>query len=453
MNQQPEQPFTRFLQQVRAALRDLPPEQQQAIEAELQAHLHDAAHDMQRDPADPGVQLAVVRALGSPRRLGRALAQTHRPARIMPAHRLWIAWIGAGIVGWGLTIVLLIQLFTRSPDHAGFVLMLGGAITSGLHALLLRRAVPGFHAGPLQMTLFCGGWLIGALVLLLSPLDRLWEPIVESLIIVVLPLAVGLLVGVLQQAALRSSLGPNPFWPAASGIDLLVGLVGTLGLGNIIWATGRTNWWGGAALIIAFSGGYSAITGAVLWQMRVQVRQHSLAGGGRAALDLTPHRPSGPWGHAATALAALPIALICGSLLTTTPLIHAGTTTVMSATNVAVSHLESGRTGITWPGSAATLYVHEDHRHLLQFNALNATPPDQPISLRIYARDVPRLDQPGRIRALEIRSADQVYLPLEAVAFGRNAAEPLLVACMLGALAALGYSGWAGMRQLRTQGD
>ncbi|MBC8161470.1 MAG: hypothetical protein H7Z42_09660, partial [Roseiflexaceae bacterium] len=138
------------------------------------------------------------------------------------------------------------------------------------------------------------------------------------------------------------------------------------------------------------------------------------------------------------ALTALPVLLLCGATLLDTPVIRPDTTIEITASGVEVSRLESGRAGISLPGTTAVLFVHEDHNTDFLHNALKTAPPELPITVRVYKTDRERLDRPGRVQALEVRSPERVYLSLKKVAAGRNAAEPLLLVCTLVTLVILG---------------
>jgi hypothetical protein len=71
-------PFERYLQEVRAHLGGLSPEQRERVLRELQQHLDDAAHHASADPRDPLFQAGLIDRLGSSRQLGHALARAHR---------------------------------------------------------------------------------------------------------------------------------------------------------------------------------------------------------------------------------------------------------------------------------------------------------------------------------------------------------------------------------------
>lgn len=264
-----------------------------------------------------------------------------------------------------------------------------------------------------------------------------------------MPLSVGLLVGAFQQAALRRAVGSVPLWTGASSIGLMIGFSLALITGNIAWVVGLGNVTTAVVALCTLGGAQAMVTGAVLVRATAGVRAiRGLSGGGVLAEQSSPRHGSPLLGQLATAFGALPVLLLCGGLFLGEPVVRPDTTAEIRTSSVQVVGLEGGRIGLLLPGRAATIYVHEDHRQLFQHRALTAAPPEQPISVSVYRQDLKRLNQPVRVRALEVRSAERVYLPLEPVAAGRNAAEPVLLACTIGALAVLGYAAMDIVRQL-----
>jgi len=82
-----------------------------------------------------------------------------------------------------------------------------------------------------------------------------------------------------------------------------------------------------------------------------------------------------------------------------------------------------GRYRVVAPGVAAALYIHEDHYGYVWRGGGSLSP----LTVRIYAQDLGRLDEPGQVRVLGLRSSErQILDPLRAAA-GRDVAEPVLL--------------------------
>lgn len=209
VDQRDQPPFERYLGAVLGHLSDLSPEQRASIAAELRAHLDDAAADQGRAPDDPALQRSVIRALGSSRSVGRALARANRPPGVTLGERLLL---GGGCLGVILhTLVLLVGFigafqFT-DEDTAEFVLL----VTPLLAPVLLLPTLLALYrlyrpAAPRLSRAMLGCGLAGLIPIVVVP-------------------GLGLLswLGFFSEQALNTGLAP------------LLPVFGTLLLGNGIW--------------------------------------------------------------------------------------------------------------------------------------------------------------------------------------------------------------------------
>jgi hypothetical protein len=241
---------------------------------------------------------------------------------------LWGAWVAVAALGWPLGVLAGLVAPPSDSAIALLAVLLGGAVVGLLQLLVLRRAIPGAVRDAATPVLFCGGWLLGALLLVPVPIGLFWEPIMESLLVAV-PLSVGLLVGAFQQVALRRAVGPVPLWMGASSIGLMVGFSLALITGNIAWAMGLGNVTSAVVALYTLGGTQAAMTGTVLVRATAGARVvRGLAGGGTLAERSSP-RPGLPLlGQFATAFSALPVLLLCGGLLFGKPVVRPDTTMV-----------------------------------------------------------------------------------------------------------------------------
>jgi hypothetical protein len=99
-----ETPFDTYLQTVLAHLPRLTPAQRAVIQAELEAHLADAAQERGGRPDDPALQAAVITELGPAKRLGKTWAQTYRSweGTMHGSQKVvfWGLWVLASTIGW-----------------------------------------------------------------------------------------------------------------------------------------------------------------------------------------------------------------------------------------------------------------------------------------------------------------------------------------------------------------
>lgn len=96
-------PFEQYVARVLRHLPHVSEERRAAIVRELYAHLEDAATVQATRLDDHGFQRAVVRQLGSSRRLGRALARVHdgNLARLQSTPRRFVAvWVALHVIAW-----------------------------------------------------------------------------------------------------------------------------------------------------------------------------------------------------------------------------------------------------------------------------------------------------------------------------------------------------------------
>jgi hypothetical protein len=80
MEEKPNTPFARYLDEVAAQLEYLPVEIREQLLAELHTHLEDAATTAQLSPDSIELQYQVIKTLGPAQVLGRSLVQAHQPA-------------------------------------------------------------------------------------------------------------------------------------------------------------------------------------------------------------------------------------------------------------------------------------------------------------------------------------------------------------------------------------
>lgn len=107
-----DDPFEHYVREVIHHLVKLSPEQQAQIAKELRTHLEDAAAAYGDQAKSPSVRARIVRQMGTPRNVGRALAKVHAPMNIW--HYVRQITVRLRKVAAGLTATAALMFFCFS---------------------------------------------------------------------------------------------------------------------------------------------------------------------------------------------------------------------------------------------------------------------------------------------------------------------------------------------------
>lgn len=262
-----EQPFARYLRQLRAQLGPLTAEQRATIEAELWAHLEDVAAARGSDPADAATQNSVIHTLGSSRRLGHGLAQSYRKrgedSMYTAGWRFWLLWVLASVAVW--------MLAAPMDDDTLLRLAVGGAVVTLVHVAIVQRFVALAGWWRWGVLGFCGPWLATAVLYAMLPWETWPEGRVERTMFWSL-VALGIVSGIAQWWVLRRYLVAGLVWLVVPFMTLLVSIIGMGALNSVLIPLGmdrRLNMiggWSGIAVIVnvVFGLYYGVISGTAL---------------------------------------------------------------------------------------------------------------------------------------------------------------------------------------------
>lgn len=426
----PQSPFERYLTQVLRELSALPHEQRVAITKELRGHLDDAAAARGHSSDDPQIQLAVIAELGSAQRLGRALARTHSVPQTISAGFL-LRWTLLGVLGASIALVLFgLAAGNWRSSHTFAVTFFGSGMGAALfQTVLLRSAVaPTAHQYAISAPIVAG-WLVAGALALNLPIEGYWEPIADMLWFVSL-LVGGLLVGIGHWLALWRHMRAAWLWPLGAMIGLPVSLLCSIVAGIPLYVTGLIS----DALLpyvygVIYATCYSMASGVVMlatagMEPIPPVVVSDAEATSRSSQGTIPSF-RGAIGLLTTMTAvALVVLLWTYTLQQNLPVVRADMTAEISAPVASLAPFGEDHVRVIVPDVRASLYVHEDHRPLLQSGLLERS--EGPVTVLIYANDLKRLGETGLVRVLALRAGDTTVLDVNEVAVGRNSAEPVL---------------------------
>lgn len=270
-----ETPFDAYIQTVLAQLSPLTAEQRAVIQAELEAHLVDAAHERGSRLDDPAFQAVVIAELGPPRHLGKAWALAY-PSSQDAMHGsqkivFWGLWIVASIVGW---------THGSYDDTSMWHFPAGGMVVIALQTLLLRQ-VAGAR--------WWRQWLIASIVpwvVMIGVWMRVpWATIMEAegkgtFIFSSSILLTGIALGVGQWLALRRHVNLAGLWIIVPLVSLVIAMTTSLRLNValirmshvVVWLGG----WQEAHILVGvvFGAIYGLLTGSSLLALMSLRRPH-----------------------------------------------------------------------------------------------------------------------------------------------------------------------------------
>lgn len=152
--------------------------------------------------------------------------------RWLMSRQLWFLWILVSVVSWMTAWIVAFTPAFWPMISGGGALLIGGAVVSGLHTLLLQRYVAPAGWWKRSLPLMAASWLVPALLLPMTaggpatqyvPWARLSGlPVV--LLLVGLASISALLGGIIQSVALRSLLHRPLRWAIVPGVAALISL-------------------------------------------------------------------------------------------------------------------------------------------------------------------------------------------------------------------------------------
>lgn len=270
-------PFDMYLQTVLAQLSMLTPAERAVIQAELEAHLADAARDCGVPADDPALQARVITALGSGKDLGKAWAQVYAPVESSmrtSSKVLFLGlWVVANIVGW----VAVAPGFYNDTSLWRFPL--NAVVASVLQALLLR-SVAGVQWWWRWLVAGLIPWLILAGVYATVPWAMLTEPQWEGIFLSSL-LLLSVVIGVLQWRVLRGQVRTAWVWVGVPLVSLVTAMMLSISLNVTLVASpaviARLGGWQGMVMLlgVVFGATYGLVTGSIL-HVLMRIRQSRL---------------------------------------------------------------------------------------------------------------------------------------------------------------------------------
>lgn len=219
MQKSEETSFDAYIQAVLAQLSLLTSEQRAVIQAELEAHLVDAAHERGCRADDPTFQAAVIAELGPARHLGKTWAQAYRSSKgTLPASAkviFWVLWILFSTVGWG------IHSLSSSDAISGWYEPLGAVVPIVLQSLLLSE-VAGVRWWRSWLIVSLAPWVIIAGIFFVVD----WAMIVKGdRFFITSFLLMGLALGLGQGLVLRQHVNLAGLWIVVPLISLVAAFI------------------------------------------------------------------------------------------------------------------------------------------------------------------------------------------------------------------------------------